>query len=84
MIKRIIFLFAVIFLLHSQAYGKFGDYNIELEDDEVCVIAQYTIEKSLYNIDKFFNEFKDIQLKNVKQKEKLSWQKINYLILKIF
>ena len=75
MIKRIIFLFAVIFLLHSQAYGKFGDYNIELEDDEVCVIAQYTIEKSLYNIDKFFNEFKDIQLKKCKTEREVKLAK---------
>lgn len=66
MIKKIISLFAVIFILHSQAYGKFGDCNIELEDDEVCVIAQYTIEKSLHNIDESFNNFKDIQLKKCK------------------
>ena len=64
--KKMLPVTIALLLMSSTSYGAYGDYGIELEDNEVCYLAKYTLEKSIKTIDTSYNEFKTAQLEKCK------------------
>ena len=64
--KKMLPVTLALLLMSSTSYGAWGDYGIELEDEEVCHLAKYSIEASFANIDKSYENFKKNELDKCK------------------